>query len=61
MEAELLTVPETANRLRLSRSKTYSLVQRGEIPVVRIGSSVRVPAAKLTAWLEARTTSGETA
>jgi excisionase family DNA binding protein len=57
MEAELLTVPEAARFLRLSRSKTYSLVQRGEIPVLRIGASVRIPAAKLVAWIDARTES----
>jgi excisionase family DNA binding protein len=37
----LLTVPEVARRLSLGRATTYLLVQRGELPVVRIGRAVR--------------------
>jgi excisionase family DNA binding protein len=54
-EQRLLTVPEAANRLGVSRSKGWQLAQQGEIPVVRIGRSVRVPADALDAWIKERT------
>ena len=53
-EPTLLTIPEASDYLRLSRSQTYSLAARGELPVVRIGRSVRVRRDKLAAWLDER-------
>ena len=57
--AELLTVPEAARRLSLGRATTYQLVRRGELPSVRVGRAVRVPARALEAWIAARTMGGE--
>jgi excisionase family DNA binding protein len=51
-ERLLLTVPEAAERLAISRSKLYELLAAGEIPTVHIGRSVRVPAAGLARWVE---------
>lgn len=48
---ELLTVPEAAQRLKLSKSKVYLLCQRGEIPTVTLGRSVRIPLEALDEWL----------
>lgn len=56
-EALLLSIPEAAALLRLSRSKTYGLVAAGVLPVVRIDRSVRVPRAALARWVEAQTAS----
>ncbi len=39
----LMTIPETAVFLRLSRSTIYGLMERGELPYVCIGSSRRIP------------------
>jgi len=39
---KLLRANEVAQRLNISRSLAYQLMQRGEIPTVRFGSSVRV-------------------
>jgi excisionase family DNA binding protein len=58
VDRELLTVPEAARRLSLGRATAYLLVQRGELPVVRIGRAVRIPARALEAWIIARTTGG---
>jgi excisionase family DNA binding protein len=55
---ELLTVPEAARRLSLGRATTYQLVRRGELPSVRVGRAVRVPARALDAWIAAHTTGG---
>ncbi len=38
----LLTGTEVAQRLRISRAKVYMLIQRGEIPSVKMGRNVRV-------------------
>ena len=47
----LVRVVEAAEMLSLGRSKTYALVQSGEIPSVRIGGAVRIPVDALHAWL----------
>ena len=38
-----LRVPETAELLGLSRSKTYELIGRGVIPSIQLDGSIRVP------------------
>ena len=53
-DAAVLTVDEVAEALRIGRRQAYSAVQRGEIPSIRIGRSLRVP----RAWLD-RTLAGE--
>jgi excisionase family DNA binding protein len=53
-EAPLLTVEEAARFLRLSRAKTYALAASGDLPSVRLGKSVRIPRARLMAWLDAQ-------
>lgn len=40
--SKLLRANDVAQRLCISRSLAYQLMQRGEIPTVRFGSSVRV-------------------
>ncbi len=44
MEPLLLTVPEAASRLGISRSAAYALIGQGRLKVVHLGRSVRVPA-----------------
>ena len=48
----LLTVPETAQLLRISRNLAYELVARGELPAVRLGRVIRIPRSELDDWLE---------
>jgi excisionase family DNA binding protein len=54
-EPELLRVIEAAKLLSLSRTKVYEMAEKGEIPIVRIGTAVRVPRRKLLEWIEAQT------
>ena len=54
----LLRVTEAAALLGIGRSKLYELLAAGELPIVRIGRSVRVPAAALEQWVERRTVLG---
>lgn len=49
----LLTVPEVAQRLHISVSQTYSLLQQGTIPGFRIGKAWRIDRGVFAAWLEA--------
>lgn len=51
---ELLTVSETAKRLKLGRSTVYLMAQRGDLPVVRFGAAVRIPAELLDRWIKQR-------
>lgn len=48
-----LTVAEVAEVMRVSRMTVYRLVQRGDLPAVRVGRSYRVPADALDAYLAA--------
>ncbi len=49
---EILTIPEVARYLKLSKSKVYYLVQIGEIPHLKIGRNVRVRETDLKKWLD---------
>jgi excisionase family DNA binding protein len=47
-----LTVPEAADELRIPRTRCYELIQRGELPAVRIGErSIRVNRRELEKFL----------
>lgn len=46
-DSAVLTVDEVAVALRIGRRQAYSAIQRGEIPSLRIGRTIRVP----RAWL----------
>lgn len=56
-EPELLRVVEASKLMSLSRTKVYEMAERGEIPVTRIGSAVRIPRRKLLLWIEQQTVS----
>lgn len=51
----LLTVPEAAKLLRISRNLAYELVARHELPSIRFGRVIRIPRSALNAWMEERT------
>jgi excisionase family DNA binding protein len=43
---EVLTVVEVAARLRISRNHCYALIAAGELPVLRLGRKIVIPAAQ---------------
>jgi excisionase family DNA binding protein len=47
-----LTVEQTAKLLGIGRSTAYELVRTGDIPSLRLGRRIVVPAARLAALLE---------
>jgi len=55
MEPLLLKAGEVAKLLGLGRSKVFAMLAVGELPVIRIGRSVRVPRAALERWIAERT------
>ena len=59
MQRLLLRAEEVQEALGLGRSKTYQLIASGELPVVRIGRCVRVPAEALQLWVEKQIEVGE--
>ena len=53
-ETRLLTVPEVAERLRVSRPTVYRRIAEGSLPAVRLGDGfgpLRVDARELDDWL----------
>jgi excisionase family DNA binding protein len=55
MEPLLLKVGEVAKLLGLGRSKVFAMLAVEELPVIRIGRSVRVPRAALERWIAEHT------
>ena len=54
MEKLLLKPAEVTEMLGIARSRVYEMLTRRELPSVRIGSSVRIPASALQQWIEER-------
>jgi excisionase family DNA binding protein len=51
----LFTPREVAKKLALGRSKVYEMAKAGLLPVVKIGTAVRIPCAELVSWIRRRT------
>jgi excisionase family DNA binding protein len=51
----LLKAKEVAEILQISRAMAYTLMQRGEIPTVRIGKARRVKPEDLIKYIESNT------
>jgi excisionase family DNA binding protein len=55
----LLTGDDVAEILKISRSFAYSMMRNGEIPVIRMGRSVRVKTEDLIIFIENNKTNTE--
>ena len=51
----MLSVPEVAKVLGISRAGAYELVRSAGFPLIRIGSRIVVPRDKFIAWIDAQT------
>lgn len=51
----ILTVSQVAEYLQLSKSKVYYMIQRRNIPFVRLGKNVRIRRSDLLQWIEKQT------
>lgn len=52
MSTTLLTVKELQSILKLSRTKTYLIVNQSDFPKIRIGRDIRIPEKKLEAYIK---------
>lgn len=57
----LLRINEAAERLGVSRSTAYTLVQRGELRAIHIGTARRIPAEALTEFVKRKEQESKTA
>lgn len=48
----LLTVPEAARLLRISRNLAYELIHQNALPHVRLGRRILIPRRGLESWVE---------
>jgi excisionase family DNA binding protein len=55
MERLAYRVPEAAAVLGISRTKAYALIAARQLPVIRMGKSMRVPAEGLRDWVRRQT------
>ena len=51
-DSAVLTVDETAKKLRISRNSTYKAIAEGQIPAIRVGKRILVLRKPLTKILE---------
>lgn len=52
MMEEILTIPEVAEYLKISKAKVYLMVQRKQIPHLKLNRNVRIRRSDLEKWLE---------
>jgi excisionase family DNA binding protein len=52
MRPQLMTIPESAAALRVSRSYLYEMIAAGEFRPVRLGRLVRLDARDIESWIE---------
>ncbi len=55
IHAEVLTIPQVAARLKVSRNTVYRLIGAGELPVVQVGSLSRIAEADLQNYIDRKT------
>ena len=48
----LLTTKEVARELQISEKTVSRMVQKGQIPSLRIGRTIRIPTAQLNDWIQ---------
>jgi excisionase family DNA binding protein len=53
----LLRPMEVARLLAIGKTKAYKMIAAGELPVVKIGTAVRVPRDRLVEWIARNTSS----
>jgi len=55
LNADVLTVDELMQLLKIGRNAAYELANRPDFPALRLGKKIRVPRAALERWLEEQT------
>ena len=55
----LLKCEEAAKRLSMGRAKVYLMAASGELPAIRIGRAIRIPADALREWVRQKQVEAE--
>lgn len=50
-QIETLTIKEVKEIMRIGTNATYNLIHSNAFPVIKVGSSYRIPKASFYAWL----------
>lgn len=50
-DPQLLTIKDVMRITKLGRTKVYELIRDGELPIVRLGRSIRIRRSALVAWI----------
>lgn len=53
-QVELLSIPDVAQKLKVSRKHVYHLIKKKGLPSCLVGDVLRVPLVKLHHWIEQR-------
>jgi excisionase family DNA binding protein len=56
----IMTVPDVAKYLKISKAKIYMMIKNKQIPHIKIGKNVRVRESDLVRWLEKQTEPAKT-
>ncbi len=56
---QLLTVEQVCDILRVSRSKVYAMIRRGELPCVHMGRALRLLSSDIRAFVLIRAREGK--
>lgn len=59
MDDKILTIPQVSDYLQVSKAKIYLMVQKGEIPYIRLNKNVRIWEKDLMRWLQKQTVKNE--
>ena len=52
---KIMTIPQVAEYLQVSKAKVYLMIQHGELPYIRLNRNVRIRESDLLKWLEKKT------
>lgn len=55
MMDKILTVPQVAEILQISKAKAYLIIQRGEMPYIKLEKNIRVKESELQKYIEKQT------
>ena len=54
----MLTIPQVAMALSISRSSAYELAHQKRVPAMQVGSRIVVPKERLISWIDERVSQG---
>lgn len=56
---KLLTIPQVAAILQISKAKIYNLAKKNKIPHIKIEKNIRIRESELIKWLQSQEVKGD--